>query len=276
MSEITKEDMVVENRWKKSTNFHHIGIVINSVCNLSCDSCTAGVPMYKGKHGDKTDNMTISQIEKFIKESIDNNKIWSKITILGGEPTLHPDVYEICRLLCGNIKKISSNNLEILSNRSTELIRNTADKLLYDFGVKQYRLAKPKYGIPEDTNVFRLFYNAPKDSNFILNSENFNCFALNDCQMALNKYGYFPVNACATIDALFKLGVGIKHLKDLTQENVWNQQKHLCKFCGFASSNRHNPKSPDSAYNIGKPINYMSESWKQLMFDNNDKEIETY
>jgi len=43
--------------------------------------------------------MSVEQIQKFINESVDNNVKWERIRVMGGEPTLHPDIFEILNLL---------------------------------------------------------------------------------------------------------------------------------------------------------------------------------
>ena len=39
--------------------------------------------------------MTLAQIQQFVQESIELNKKWKLINLLGGEPTIHQDFLEI-------------------------------------------------------------------------------------------------------------------------------------------------------------------------------------
>ncbi|MFO7942560.1 MAG: transcription antitermination factor NusB, partial [Bacillota bacterium] len=57
-------------------------------------------------------SICLDQIKSFIAESVKNDKKWPFIVLIGGEPTLHPDIYEICDLFV-NYKKNHSPNTKL-------------------------------------------------------------------------------------------------------------------------------------------------------------------
>lgn len=77
------------------TNLNCIELIITYCCNRQCYNCQAMVRQAPSK-----DAMTVEQIKKFICETVEEKIKWNTIRIMGGEPTLHPNIEEIVRLLC--------------------------------------------------------------------------------------------------------------------------------------------------------------------------------
>jgi uncharacterized radical SAM superfamily Fe-S cluster-containing enzyme len=73
--------------------FHHLEIEINSVCDVNCPMCDRFSDVAVDR------SMTVKQIEKLIADSIELDWPWERITILGGEPTIHPKFRETVVLL---------------------------------------------------------------------------------------------------------------------------------------------------------------------------------
>jgi hypothetical protein len=71
-------------------------IAITYRCQNRCDNCGTLCTQAPCDFGD----LSLEDIERFIKETIDEKHQWGLITLTGGEPTLHPDFEEICDLLC--------------------------------------------------------------------------------------------------------------------------------------------------------------------------------
>jgi len=86
--------------------FRNVYLYISEACQLRCQHC------YMGERLDSAKKMTLTQIEK-------NLMAWrlmggSKVTILGGEPTLHPDFVRAVRLAAhvGYEKVITTTNAQ--------------------------------------------------------------------------------------------------------------------------------------------------------------------
>ena len=79
-------------QYRRSRKF--IEIEITYRCNLRCINCDRSC-----RQAPTNEQMSVEQIQKFINESVDNNVKWERIRVMGGEPTLHPDIFEILNLL---------------------------------------------------------------------------------------------------------------------------------------------------------------------------------
>ena len=78
-----------------------IAIDITNKCNLNCEYCYA-MKIYKDKWN--TEDLTIQQFSKIIKILNTLKKDKNKISILGGEPFVHPNIDTIINIL----KKVNS------------------------------------------------------------------------------------------------------------------------------------------------------------------------
>ena len=92
-----------------------INIDITPVCNLRCASCNHFIDSAPGK---KSDNMSLQQVQDFIKESQELKWRWSELRITGGEPSLHPDFYAILDAITEGFKNnyLPDITLKIISN----------------------------------------------------------------------------------------------------------------------------------------------------------------
>lgn len=67
-----------------------IEIDITYQCNLKCNNCNRS----SAQAPDKT-HIGLDDISQFVKDSLSHGRRWRKIRVLGGEPTLHPQLSEI-------------------------------------------------------------------------------------------------------------------------------------------------------------------------------------
>ena len=111
-------------RWK--TNLHMIEIEITTLCNIACYNCDRSCGQ-----APSNERMTLEQIRKFVDESIALKWKWNWIKVLGGEPTLHPDVLSILEEL-GRLRKVYKDCVvEIITNgyadRTKEMLEGFPD-----------------------------------------------------------------------------------------------------------------------------------------------------
>jgi molybdenum cofactor biosynthesis enzyme MoaA len=93
-------------------NHHRIEIDITFKCNLNCFNCNRSC-----RQAPSDEAMSVDQIKKFIGESISQIRKWECITIMGGEPTLHPGIFEIIKILLLYCKEHSpETSIRIASN----------------------------------------------------------------------------------------------------------------------------------------------------------------
>ncbi|MCK9613967.1 MAG: radical SAM protein [Candidatus Omnitrophica bacterium] len=200
-----------------------IEIDITYKCNLKCYNCDRSC-----SQAPSDDSMTVTQIRKFIKESIEQNRKWKRIRILGGEPTLHPELLEILNVFVRYKNDFSPRtNIELVTNGFGEEVNNVLARVPKDIIVKNtYKLSQKQQ--------FVSFNNAPidfKEYRYLDYSNG--CRHLESCGIGLTKYGYYPCAPGGGIDRVFGLDIGKKKLPS-PNDSMKDQMLILCKFCGWA------------------------------------------
>jgi uncharacterized radical SAM superfamily Fe-S cluster-containing enzyme len=118
--------LINEHNWKyirwRSSN---IALAITNRCNMDCKACY--IRNNKGDFGfDEMDFKTIKQI----LHRIGKNK---KILLLGGEPTLRKDLFDVIRLvrLSGNIPILYTNGIKLADSLYVDKIVKSGVKKIY-------------------------------------------------------------------------------------------------------------------------------------------------
>lgn len=203
------------------TNLLRVEIEIYTGCNLACPNCDRSSAQAKSNEA-----MTLEQMNTFVAETIELGWQWERITILGGEPTLHPMFAKMLDSLKPIHECFPKTVFRIYSN---------------GFGkVVQRRLAKvPPWIEVCDTQktrappVFSAYNLAPIDFDKY-KGEDFNkgCAITERCGLGLTRYGYYPCGAGGSIDRVFGKNIGIKSLAAVTRVAVLSQMGQLCRLCG--------------------------------------------
>lgn len=198
-----------------------IEIDITYACSLACYNCNRSV-----RQAPSTEGMSVDQIKKFVQESIDRGKKWKRIRLLGGEPVIHPKIFEILDLL-----------LEYKHNFSggTEIAVHTNG---YGKAVEKRLPLMPKEVVivntskESDVNWFYPFNLAPKDSLFYKFADySVGCRVPVDCGIGLTPYGYYPCAAAGGIDRVLGQDIARKGLPD-DADDMRDQMEKLCAYCG--------------------------------------------
>jgi hypothetical protein len=196
--------------------------------------------------------MSVSQVEKFVNEAIALNYCWDRISLFGGEPTLHPQFFEIVDAL----KPYKAFNpdcyIDLVTNGAGHKVKSvlarlpnwvkvqnsekTEGKESYPFGT--YNIA------PVDTVGFRFFSDYSKGCRIIES-----CFGL-----GLSMFGYYPCSPCMHVDRVFGFNIGIKQLSSVTDGALRAQMAILCRYCGWF-------KHPDLSTTVVEKI---SRSWQKV------------
>lgn len=200
----------------------HVQLEITTACNLTCPNCDRACAQAPSK-----EHMTLEQIRRFVRESLDQGKTWGRVDILGGEPTLHPqyaDVWKTLEPLRPWVRRwrlTTNGTSDVVKRRLAETpewvkVRNSANEK-----------AEPDFSA---VNV------APCDQGV---TDALACSVPWRCGMALTRYGYFLCGAGAGIARIFRLPIGIKRLSALTPEALRAQRERLCRLCGHSASTTH-------------------------------------
>jgi hypothetical protein len=185
--------------------------------------------------------MTLSQIKKFLKESVEQKRKWIVITLLGGKPTLHPEIFEIAKELLF-YKRTFSNETKILL--ATNGNGNRVSRVLSEFPDEiEIQNTKKK---SKTHDVFYSFNVAPIALfRYKFVDYTNGCSITDVCGIGLNRYGYYPCGVGGAIDRIFGLDIGRKSLPQ-PNDFMTDQFQQLCKYCGrFKLYRSHaKPKQP--------------------------------
>lgn len=229
----------------------HVQIEITSRCNINCYQCDRNCGVVQSGP-----DMTIPQIWKFVEESLQAKKKWSRIDIIGGEPTLHPklnaifDVIKIYKNAYPRTKiRISTNGL---GEKVNEVIKTIPEWVHIRNSAKE--------GKDQPHIAYR---DAPVDHGL---SNVAACSVPWRCGMGLTNNGYFPCGAGASLARVFGIDIGIKNISEVSPSAIKKQLLQLCKYCGYSNSGERKPAEGNSA----------SESWRKAIENYKPEAMSTY
>ena len=209
---------VLHNCYK--TNMKTIGLDITSDCNLACFNCEASCAQAPSK-----EYMPLEQIAKFVDESIKLGWKWSNIKLRGGEPTLHPQYFDLLTIL----KEYKNRNPECAITLQT----NRCGRRVKEILAKTPDWVRVSY-VPREGLIYSSYNVAPVDlmSFFFYRHFTKGCWRSERCNMGLSRYGYYTCSSGANVDRVFGFNVGIKKLSELSNERFMEQRDKLCRVCG--------------------------------------------
>jgi hypothetical protein len=195
-------------------------------CTLKCLNCNrlCGIVPRKSE-------IRLAKIKEFVNSSIETKKKWVHIYIAGGEPALHPDIYDIFDELSRYIefhKKEFGTNLIVKyftnnhSKKSKQVLKNlpgfiinNSDKIDSNANFKPMCVAPIDLGLYDDNNL------RP-------------CSELYNCGITMNYKGFYPCAEAAAIDdTLLNKELAIKKIEDITFERMAEILHQTCRYCGF-------------------------------------------
>ena len=212
--------MAVKQRW--TPNLKAVEIEICTVCNLRCNNCDRSAPQ-----APSGELMSVQQIEKFVTESVMTDWRWEHITVLGGEPTLHPELMAIIDTLYLYHIHRPETTFRILSNgygRKTKAILSSLPPWLE---------VTDTHKDSERPPLFSPYNVAPIDLPEFRNVDFSTACSITELSgLGLSRYGFYPCGPGASIDRVFGLDVGIKSLREVDLPRLEAQLERLCSLCG--------------------------------------------
>jgi hypothetical protein len=207
-------------QYRRSRKFLEIDLTWS--CNLRCYNCSRSCEQMP-----TAERMDLVQIQRFIKESIETEQRWERVRLLGGEPTLHPEILEIVDVLSDWRDNFSpETRLEISTN---------------GFGKKVQRVLKELPGSIKINNSFKVsnvqpfrsFNIAPKDCSKYRYSDYTNgCWVTEFSGIGLTPYGYYVCPVAGSIDRIFGFNLGRKHVP-AQDDDMHDQLRAFCRLCGI-------------------------------------------
>ncbi|MFC1497542.1 radical SAM protein [Verrucomicrobiota bacterium] len=204
-------------------NMRRIEIETTTSCNLKCFNCDRSC-----RQAPSSERMSLRQIKKFVDESISLKKKWAVISILGGEPTLHPEIVEICNQLLQYKEYCFSTRIIIVTNGYGHRVNNILKTLPSEIKIANTAKQTPSQDFTT-YNVAPIDMDYPDASRIDFKS---GCGILSNCGLGLTRYGFYACGAGASADRVFGWDLGIKSLTEVTREKLLGQLDALCSHCG--------------------------------------------
>jgi len=226
-----------------------IEIDITYECNLMCHNCNRSSTQAPEKL-----HISIEQIQNFVDESIKAGKKWKRIRILGGEPTLHPNFFDILEELLRYKRYFKSCLIEVVTNGYGTKVNSIISKIPNEIWIEN---SEKTDKIQPDFGPFNL---APIDEiKYMFADYSNGCSIMSECGMGLTPLGYYPCAVAGGIDRILGENIGYKHLPSDTI-NMQEVANKLCRYCGRFKDGHFVPK------NLRKPLmrQKTSKSWKKL------------
>ncbi len=189
----------------------------------------------------------MAQIERFVQESKAQGRQWKRIRLLGGEPTLHPEILDIIRILLDYRRDFMPSMVLVLTTNG--------------FGdqVNEVLKAVPPEVVIENThkkstsNPFDTFNVAPVDLPEYRGVDYTNaCHMTHMFAIALTRYGYYSCGAGAGIDRVTGRDIGRKTLPPMN-DPMTEQLDVFCRLCGHFKHHVHSTHKE-----------LMSPSWQKI------------
>ena len=207
-------------------NIHHVELEITTLCSRSCLNCDRSI-----RQAPSIEHMSLEQINRFVEESLDQRWRWKRMGILGGEPTLHPQFFEILDLLKEYKNQFPQCRVELTTNGYGTRVK----QVLKDIPpwVEVWNSAKIS-----NVNDFVSYNVAPIDVPLYRDKDfSRGCWITNICGLGLTRYGFYPCGAGASLDRVFGFDIGIKSLHAVDVVRMQQLLPQLCRLCGHFKEN---------------------------------------
>jgi hypothetical protein len=266
------ETGAVWKRYEPSRNSIEIDITYD--CNVRCFNCNRSCTQAPTK-----DNLSLEQIDKFIKESINNNIQWHTIRILGGEPTLHPQLLLILDMLIEyRVHYSGKTTIQLVSNGCGKKVTNRLSRIPHEVTIENSRKTS------RNQTTFSLFNIAPIDTPQFKDSDfSGGCWITSQCGIGLTPYGYYQCAIAGGIDRIFGFDKGIKTLSN-SYDKMLDLFSLLCRYCGHFFENeryvKHHEETvrkdlfEDTAAELKEGSEMMSPTWVKAYNKYRQKSIE--
>lgn len=202
-------------------------------CNLACRNCNR-MSFLREPH---TPDMTLDDVKEFYRQAEELN-FYPAILLIGGEPTFHPDFYEICRISRefadrGVKKKLGfpgrEGLVQLWSNQFTEESREKCNyvRQTYNISVCGETVKSTSLVLSIDD-----IYVSPEDFGLPVRKP---CWQHSSeiCGLSVDGGGYSLCSIGGAIDGILGIGFRTKVLTDLfDQEKVGEITYKMCQHCG--------------------------------------------
>ena len=227
--------------WRPS--LWRIELEITTDCNLRCRNCDRS-----SRQAPSRECMSPQQVELFCRQSESLEWDWLTIVLLGGEPTQHPHLEEILKIMQDYHSRHARCEVVLATNGYGPAVEQALTRLPEWLTVRNSGKTTP-------VQSFSTYNVAPMDLPLYAEG-NFGrgCWVTEQMGMGLTRYGYYACGAAASVDRVFGFDMGIKHLADVTMPALKQQMATLCGLCGHFKRNDNQSRTKEEVF---------SPSWQQ-------------
>lgn len=216
-----------------------IEIDLTWACNLRCFNCNRSC-----EQAPTGEQLSPADIRRFVQQSKRQGRQWERIRLLGGEPSLHPQLTEMLEELDRYRSVVPSVRIELVTNGHGSRVNAALQGLPAWLVVVNDNKSGP-------TQLFESFNVAPSDLPAFAGADFANaCGVTSHCGIGLTPNGYYACAVAGGIDRIFGFDVARHELPE-AGEQFTDQLRTLCAKCG--SFKRHSPR-------ITAPLS--STSWR--------------
>lgn len=247
----------MDHDYTPQRRFPKLEIHVDYRCQLRCVSCTRG-SFLRRPH---TPMITIEQIKDAFRQADDLN--WTpRVIIIGGEPTLHPEFYDICKVARNWSRWHKPDDfVQVFSNGHDERTRALLDKVCTELDCSIFKdewKPESRVGGEEGQSQWHLdMFVSPADAGLPFQGH---CYQHSSeiCGVGFDSYGFALCPTGLSVGALLN-EEGVYRTKRLADifDPVWAEKatKAMCEHCGYAMSKRgtHDTRESFAEYAAQQP-----------------------
>ncbi len=205
------------------TNGNSIELDITYACHFGCVNCNRSSTQAKSDL-----YMPLEVIRDFITQSVDTDRKWKEIRVMGGEPMLHPQIGEIFDLL---VEYKRAHLPGVIIFLKTNMKAKKVDDLVNRYAGD----VQCVYGnsLERSKSEFVEFNNAPCDDPHFRQVDYRNGCSVTEVDgIGLSPLGkYYQCGPAGGIDRIFHHDVG-KDSLPAADYSFDRQKESLCRYCG--------------------------------------------
>ncbi len=229
-----------------------IEIDLTYLCNLRCNNCNrssaqAPAPVH----------LSLSDVRRFVDDSLAARRDWARIRLLGGEPTLHPEFEQVIAELLRYKEQFPATRIQLVTNgfghKVKSILECVPDAVEIENSFK-VGTVQPEFGpfnmAPQDNQAFR--YADYRNG----------CTIMKACGLGLTPQGYYPCAVAGGIDRVLGLQRGRSSLPD-PEDQMRDLLADACSLCGRFRDGHFVP------IKLRKPLleQRTSPSWQRIYAD---------
>lgn len=227
----------MQRLYEKAIKHMNIELDLVDYCNMACNNCVRGCNL---RGNIKRSSLSLKDIEDFIVQSIDLSIEWSTIRLVGGEPTLHPQLVCIAKMIKEEyiIKHSPKTTLNLYSNGIVEYADLKKELKKYvNMIVDWYVDDTGSHKKSKDNLTYKhhyCVYIKPADIGVNYIKSTSKCTIPWNCGMGFTSRGYGICCNVSNFIRIFDEFSDLKTLTDLFNEEKWIAQAHkYCINCGI-------------------------------------------